>query len=171
MISTSLVLLTVVFIAPIFEYLPYCILGGIVAIAALDLIEYEELQNLFYTSKREFLLWVVTFVSTLLLGVINGIVVAVIFSILLVVYRSSYPNIAILGRIPDTTLYRDVHRFPDALVIPGNIQISPFLLLFLTWPFAPTGVEIVRFESSLYYANVEYLRAWLHKQHLDAPYR
>jgi len=79
-----------------------------------------------------------TFVATLVLGIEEGILVGIATSLLLVIYQSSRPHTAITGRLPGTSVYRNVDRHPDALVT--------------------AAVVVYRLDASLYFANAPFFR-------------
>jgi len=137
-VAAVLILIVILFFTSVFYYLPYVVLGCIVIMAVLPLIEYQEFLKLWKLKRREAVLWIITVLATLLFGTINGIVIAVIFSMALVIYSSSHPNIDILGRLPGSTNYRNVNRFPQALVIPTMV--------------------VLRLDAALYFANVGFLK-------------
>lgn len=137
-ITASLVGLTLIFLTPLFYNLPTAALGAIIIVAVLKLFEYQEAKHLWKTHKGDFAMMLLTFIITLLLGIEEGILAGVVFSILLVMYRSAQPHMVVLGQLPDTRFYRNVERFPDA------IQLSDCL--------------IARFDSQLFFANAAYFR-------------
>ena len=80
----------------------------------------------------------VTFLSTLIFGVQVGILTGVVLSLGLVIHRSVYPHLAELGKLPDTNYYRNLARFPEAMERKDAL--------------------IFRFDSELYFANINYFR-------------
>jgi MFS superfamily sulfate permease-like transporter len=81
----------------------------------------------------------VAFAAVLLLGILKGVIVAVLVSMLLLIRRAAHPHVAFLGKIPGTRIYSDVERHPDNEATPG--------------------VLVFRVEASLLYFNVEHVRA------------
>ena len=133
-----MVVLVVVALTPLFEKLPSATLGAIVVVAVAKLFDVVEIRHVRRLKTADFVTLVVAFVATLALGVELGIGVAVLASVVVVAVRMMTPHTAELGRLPGTTLYRNVTRFPDAERIPG--------------------VAIIRFDVSLSYLNVEFLK-------------
>ena len=76
--------------------------------------------------------------ATLGLGITTGLALGVAASLLLFVVRTTRPHVAVLGRLPGTTVYRNLRRFPDAEPIPGLV--------------------LLRFDAQLYFANAAFLR-------------
>ncbi|MDX1637193.1 MAG: solute carrier family 26 protein [Balneolaceae bacterium] len=146
LVSAGMVTLTVLFLTPLIHYLPYAVLGAIIVTAVPGLVEIGEARFLWQVRKRDFTLMLVTFVSTLALGILEGIGVGVLISLGIVIHRSSYPNIVMLGRLPNTDQYRDLERHPEGLT--------------------QTNTIIVRIDASLYFANIPYMKEKL--QQLEA---
>ena len=143
-ISSALIAITVVFLAPLFtDYpLPKAVLAAIIVMSVLGLFKYKEMKILFEQDKKEFLILLVTFVITLLLGVQQGLLVGVSVSLILVIYNSSTPHMTELGKIDGEDLYRNIHRFE-------SISVRKDLLVF-------------RFDAPLYFANKDYFKTRLY---------
>ncbi|HEX9659980.1 MAG TPA: SulP family inorganic anion transporter, partial [Rhodothermales bacterium] len=136
--SAVVVAVTLIFLTPLFVYLPNAALAAIIVVAVTGLINTDELKFLWRTDRLDFYLMIVTFFATLVLGVEEGILVGISASLLLVIYQSSRPHTAITGRLPGTSVYRNVERHPDALVT--------------------AAVVVYRLDASLYFANAPVFR-------------
>lgn len=147
-ISATLVALTVLFLTPLIYYLPQTVLAAIIITAVPGLVEFGEAKFLWEVRKREFLLMMITFVATLALGILEGIGIGVLISLGIVIHRSSYPNIVMLGRLPDTNQYRDLERHPEGLT--------------------QTNTIIVRIDASLYFANIPYMKEKLEELEIES---
>jgi SulP family sulfate permease len=148
LISAILVLLTVLLLTPLIYYLPQTVLAAIIITAVPSLVEIGEAKFLWKVRKREFLLMIVTFVATLALGILEGIGIGVLISLGIVIHRSSYPNIVMLGRLPNTEHYRDLERHPEGLT--------------------QTHTIIVRIDASLYFANIPYMKEKLEELEIES---
>lgn len=148
LISAALVLLTVLFLTPLIYYLPQSALAAIIITAVPGLVEIGEAQFLWRVRQRDFLLMMTTFIATVGLGILEGIGVGVLISLGIVIYRSSYPNIVMLGRLPDTEHYRDLERHPEGLT--------------------QTNTIIVRIDASLYFANIPYFKEKLEELEIES---
>lgn len=137
-ITALIVLLTLLFFTPLFYYLPKAVLAAIILISAVGLFDYKEGWYLWKTHRRDFRLMLITFSLTLLLGIELGVLVGVILSVLTVLYKSSRPHLAVLGKVPNTTYYRNIKRFPD-------IKRNPEML-------------IVRFDNQLFFGNATFFK-------------
>jgi high affinity sulfate transporter 1 len=111
--------LTLVFLTPLFRGMPHPALAAIVIAAMLHLTKPEYLRDLFTRSRLEFALAAMVTAAELTLGVPHGIVLGVVLSLLMLIYRTSHPQGAALGQLPGTEAYRDVQRHPEAITFPG----------------------------------------------------
>lgn len=142
LITAGVVLLVIVALTPLFTQLPSATLGAIVVVAVAKLFDFAEITHIKAVKSADFVTLVVAFLATLALGVELGIGVAVVASIIVVAVRMMTPHTAELGRLPGSTQYRNVDRFAEAERIPG--------------------VEIIRFDVSLSYLNVEFVKRRVH---------
>lgn len=147
-VSALLVTLTVLFLTPLIYYLPKTVLAAIILTAVPGLIDWGEVKFLWRIRRRELALLALTFLSTLAFGILEGIGIGVILSLIIVIYNSSYPNIVMLGRVPETDKYRDLERYPDAKTQSNTI--------------------IVRIDSTLYFANIEYMKKKLEELEIES---
>lgn len=128
-LSAVVIGLTLLFLTPLFYYLPNAILASVIMVAVFGLIDYKEAIHLWKSDKRDFAMLFVTFIGTLILGIEEGILVGVVLSLAMVIYRSAYPHVARLGRVPGTNKYLNVNRFNeletrrDVLVVRLDAQL------------------------------------------------
>jgi high affinity sulfate transporter 1 len=111
--------LTLVLLTPLFRGMPHPALAAIVIAAMLHLSKPEYLRDLFARSRLEFAVAAIVIAAELTLGVPHGIVLGVALSLLMLIYRTSHPQGAVLGQLPGTEAYRDVRRHPEATTFPG----------------------------------------------------
>jgi MFS superfamily sulfate permease-like transporter len=111
--------LTLVFLTPLFRGMPHPALAAIVIAAMLHLSRADYLLDLFARSRWEFVLAATVIAGELALGVPHGIALGVALSLLMLIYRTSHPQGAVLGQLPGTEAYRDVRRHPEAITFPG----------------------------------------------------
>ncbi len=149
MVSALVVGLTLLFLTPLFYYLPNAVLAAIIMVAVFGLIDFEYPVQLFKNRRDEFFLLIATFSTTLTVGIKEGILLGVLVSLLLLVYRTSRPHMAFLGRIRNTNYFKNIIRFPE-----DTETFKEFL--------------IVRFDAQLYFGNKENFRKELLKQ-LEDP--
>jgi sulfate permease, SulP family len=118
-VAAGLCLLTLVLLTPLFRDMPHPALAAIVIAAMLHLSKPNYLRELFARSGWEFVVATVVIAGELTLGVLHGIALGVVLALLLLIYRTSHPHGAVVGQLPGTEAYRDIHRHPDALTFPG----------------------------------------------------
>ena len=143
-ISSLIVGITLLFLTPLFYYLPKAVLGAIIIVAVLSLIDFTYPKRLYKNRKDEFFLLISTFIITLTIGIKEGILLGVLISLLLLVYRTSHPHIAILGKIENTPYFKNRQRFKE------YTQIDPEVL-------------IIRFDAQLFFGNKDYFKLELYK--------
>jgi SulP family sulfate permease len=111
LISAGIVGLTLLFLTPLFYYLPNAVLAAIIMVAVFGLIDVSYPISLYKTRKDEFVLLLLTFITTLTVGITAGILTGVLVSLLILLYRISVPHIAIIARIKNTNSFKEVNRF------------------------------------------------------------
>lgn len=114
LLSALLVGLTLLFLTPLFYYLPNSVLAAIIMVAVFGLIDFKYPLHLFYKRKDEFFLLIGTFIITTTVGIKEGIILGVLFSLLIMVYRISIPHIAVIARISGTDYYKNTERFNES---------------------------------------------------------
>ncbi len=147
-ITAALIAVTVLLLTPLLYFLPKATLAAIIVVAVANLIDVKTLRDAWIYNKADAASLIVTFFAVLFLGVEIGIVVGAALSIVLYLYRTSKPHMAVVGRVGETEHYRNVLRH--------EVQTDPKVLL-------------VRVDESLYFANTAYLEDQLLAQIADKP--
>lgn len=131
-----IVLVTLLFLTPLLYHLPQAVLAAVIMMAVIGLINFKAIRHAWHTHKHDGIASVVTFVATLAFAphLDNGIMVGAGLAIILYLYRTMSPRVAILGRYSDGTLR-------DAKV--NNLPVSEYIIA-------------IRYDGSLYFANVPY---------------
>ncbi|ADU29586.1 SulP family inorganic anion transporter [Evansella cellulosilytica] len=137
MITAILIMLTLLFFTEVFYYLPHAVLAAIIMVAVYSLIDIKEAKHLFKIKKADGWTWITTFIATLTIGIEQGIIVGVVFSLVVFIWRSAYPHVAELGFLKEEKVFRNIKRYPNAEVDPE--------------------VLIIRVDASLYFANMSFL--------------
>jgi high affinity sulfate transporter 1 len=119
LVASVFCFLTLVFLTPLFRGMPYPALAAIVIAAMLHLSKPEYLRDLLARSRWEFVLAAIVIAGELALGVPHGIALGVALSLLMLIYRTTHPQGAVLGQLPGTEAYRDIRRHPEAVTFPG----------------------------------------------------
>jgi high affinity sulfate transporter 1 len=132
------------FLTGLFRTLPDAILAAVVLVAVTGLIDLRELHHLWRVSKLDFAAAAVALAGVLFMGILDGVIIAVLATVIMLLARSSRPHVAFLGRIPGTNRFSDLARHPDNEPIPG-------ILAF-------------RVQSSLLYFNVDHILEVVRRQ-------
>ena len=140
-ITSSVIIATLLFLTPIFYFLPMPILAAIIIISALNLIDISEFKSLFETKRSEGFIAVFTAICTLLIGIQEGILLGVVASMLNILYKYSRPNVAELGILPGTRLFKNLDRNPEAQTIDSVI--------------------VLRVDASFSFINAEFFRDFI----------
>lgn len=143
-ISAALIILTLLFLTPLFYYLPNAILASVIMVAVFGLIDFKEAKYLWKSDRSDFWMMLATFAGTLVLGIEEGILIGVVLSLGMLIFRTTTPHMAVLGKIPGKPDYRNIKRFDD-------LEQSEEVL-------------IVRFDARLYFANVNFFKESIEKE-------
>jgi high affinity sulfate transporter 1 len=111
--------LTLIFLTPLFRTMPQPALAAIVIAAMLHLTKPSYLRELFDRSRWSFANMLIVIAGELTLGVLQGIALGVVLSLLTLIYLASHPKGAELGQLPGTEAYRSAQRHPEAVKFPG----------------------------------------------------
>jgi len=106
--------------------LPQAILGAIVLMAVKGLIDIKEIRHLWRVSRFDLYVAVVALAGVLVLGILKGVLLAALVSILMLLRRGSRPYLAFLGRIPGTDRFSDMARHPDNESVPGLLAFQVY---------------------------------------------
>lgn len=137
-VSVIMVIITLFFLTPVLYYLPKTILAAIIIVAVFNLIQVKEAKRLWKVSKLDFWLMIATFIATLFLSIEYGILVGVALSLIVLIFRTSRPYVAELGKVPDSNFYRNRKRYEEVII--------------------EDDVLVFRFDAQLFYANSGYFR-------------
>jgi SulP family sulfate permease len=133
--------LTLLFLTPLFYYLPVPALAAIIIVAGLGLIDVKELQSLFRARRRDGTIALFTAGAILFIGLQEGILLGIGASVVAVLFRISRPNVAELGHVPGTRLFRDLERFEQAVRLKD--------------------IMVLRVDASFSFANAEYFKDFI----------
>jgi SulP family sulfate permease len=139
--AAAVIVLTLLFLTPLFYYLPMPVLAAIIMVAGFSLIDMGELRELFEARRRDGAIALFTAVCVLFIGIQEGILLGIAASVVAVLYRISRPNVAELGHVPGTRLFRDLERFGQAVRIKD--------------------VMVLRVDASFSFANAEYFKDFI----------
>jgi high affinity sulfate transporter 1 len=142
-VAAALVLAMVLFIPGLVQNMPQSALAAIIIAASISLFDVPELRRLWSVRKSEFVLAMASILGVALVGVLEGIVIAVVISIFQLFERAWRPYAAVLGKPDDVAGYHDITRYPSANQLPGLL--------------------IIRWDAPLIFANANIFRKKLRK--------
>ena len=119
LVNAGLVIMTLLFLLPLFYKLPQAALAAIVIQAMSGLLDFKYLRRLFHIDRGEFAYAMIALLGVLMLGILQGVALGVVLSLVVLIRRVSRPATAILGSLPGTKAYRDVNVHPEAEPVPG----------------------------------------------------
>ncbi|MFZ0196072.1 MAG: SulP family inorganic anion transporter, partial [Pseudolabrys sp.] len=122
--STTLAL-CLLFLTGLLENLPKAVLAAVVLTAILGLFDFRGLLYMWRVSRMDFYAAAIAIMGVLLLGILQGILLAALISILLLLARASRPHVALLGRVPGTNSYSDLARHPENEPLGSVIACRP----------------------------------------------
>jgi sulfate permease, SulP family len=131
-VSAITVLVMLLFVTPVLRFLPSAVLSAIIIVAVSRLIDISGAKQLWQTDKRDFATMLAAFCSTLLLGVLLGVVVAIAFAVVLFIAFTTQPKVEELGRLEGTVIYRHI----------GMMGVTKV-----------PDVKLLRFLAPLFFAN------------------
>ncbi|CAN1129073.1 Sulfate transporter 3.1 [Linum perenne] len=142
------VMMTLLFLTPLFHYTPMVVLSAIIMAAMLGLIDYEAAFHLWKVDKYDFAVCLGAYIGVVFGSVEIGLVIAVAISLVRLLLFLARPKTSLLGNIPNSTIYRSMDQYPNADAVPG--------------------VLILQIEAPIYFANANYLRErisrWIYEE-------
>jgi sulfate transporter 3 len=132
------VMITLLFLTPLFYYTPLVVLSAIILSALLGLIDYPAAIHLWQVDKVDFCVCIGAYLGVVFGSIETGLVVAVSISVLRVLLFIARPRTTVLGNIPNSMVYRRMDQYAAAQTVPG--------------------VLVLRVDAPIYFANASYLR-------------
>lgn len=136
LITVAVTGLAALFLMPLFHHLPQAVLAAVIIIAVTGLMDFAMPRRLWRYNKADAAALILTFVAVLAVGIEKGILIGVAATIILHLWRTSRPHMAVVGRVPNTEHFRNVQRH--------EVQTLPHVLL-------------LRIDESLYFANTKHI--------------
>ncbi|XP_028754255.1 high affinity sulfate transporter 2-like [Neltuma alba] len=137
-VMAIVVLLTLVFITPLFKYTPNAVLASIIIAAVVGLVDIDAVVLLWKIDKFDFLACVGAFFGVIFKNVEIGLLIAVAISFAKILLQVTRPRTVVLGKLPGTKVYRNIYQYPHATQIPGML--------------------IIRVDSAIYFSNSNYIK-------------
>src|SRR5580765_2531119 len=124
-IAAGIILVVVVFFSHLLAALPQPVLAAVVLVAVAGLFNVSSLKHLWRSDRPEFIVAMAAIVGVLGQGLLRGVMIGAIISLVLLIRRASRPHVAFLGRIPGTRWFSDRERHSDNELIPGVLIFRP----------------------------------------------
>jgi sulfate permease, SulP family len=124
-VASAMLALCLGFFTGVLENLPKAVLAAIVFTAVYRLIDFQAMRRMWCISRMDFYASVIALGAVLLLGILQGILLAALASILMLLARASAPHVAFLGRVPGANTFSDLARHPENETLPNVIAFRP----------------------------------------------
>ncbi len=133
LVAAVAILITAVYLTGLFYNLPEATLGAIVIHAVWHNISFSKISQYRSITTLDYATAIVAMIGVLLLGLLAGLILAALLGLIVLLFGTKHRNTSVLGRVPETSIYRSVDHYPDAETYPGLL--------------------IVRFDGALFFAN------------------
>ncbi|KAH6808922.1 sulfate transporter 3 [Perilla frutescens var. frutescens] len=137
-VMATAVMITLLFLTPLFHYTPLVVLSAIIMAAMISLIDYEAAIHLWGIDKFDFIVCISAYIGVVFGSVETGLVIAVAISLLRVLLFVARPRTSVMGNIPNSIAYRSIEQYPNANYVPG--------------------ILVLNISAPVYFANANYLR-------------
>ena len=124
-IAAGLILMVVLYFSHLLSALPQPVLAAVVLVAVSGLFKLETLRQLWRGDRPEFVVAMAALIGVLGSGLLRGVMIGAIISLVQLLRRASRPHVALLGRIPGTNRFSDRERNPDNEATPGVLVFRP----------------------------------------------
>ncbi|XWS34495.1 hypothetical protein CRYUN_Cryun21dG0043200 [Craigia yunnanensis] len=118
------VMVTLLFLMPLFQYTPNVVLGAIIVFAVVGLIDISAAYQIWKIDKFDFIVMMCAFFGVIFISVQDGLAIAVGISIFKILLQITRPKTVMLGNIPGTDIFRDLHHYKESMKIPGFLILS-----------------------------------------------
>jgi high affinity sulfate transporter 1 len=123
--SAIFILIVILFLSEQLSALPQPVLAAVVLMAVVGLFQADALRHLWQASRPDFVVAMASLIGVLGSGLLRGVMIGAIISLVQLMHRTSHPHVAVLGRIPGTRRFSDIDRHPDNEPIPGALIVRP----------------------------------------------
>ena len=138
LISGMIVGFTLLFLTPVFYYLPQAVVAAIIMVAVYGLLDFYIPKHLLKYSKKELIILNITLIITATVGIREGVLIGVVLSLVVLIYATTKPHVAVLANVPGTHFYRNIERF-------RTLKEKDEILIY-------------RFDAQLFFANTYYFK-------------
>ncbi|MBL8745019.1 MAG: SulP family inorganic anion transporter [Phycisphaerae bacterium] len=124
-IAAGIVLIVTIYLSQLLRSLPQPVLAAVVLVAVTGLFKLSTLRHLRHTNRTEYIVAIAALAGVLCSGLLRGVLIGAVISLVLLIRRASRPHVALLGRIPGSNRFSDHDRHPDNELIPGVLIFRP----------------------------------------------
>jgi SulP family sulfate permease len=139
-VSAFCIIITLLFLTPLFYYLPLAVLGAVVIMSVLSMMDPRQLLRCWRINRPDAFSWLATFCAVLVFDIEIGICVGILLSIVLLLHRASRPHLAVVGRVIGSSHFRNVTRHD---VVTHSSMLA------------------IRVDESIYFSNVQYIEDFI----------
>lgn len=131
-VASFTIAICLLFFTDLLKNLPTVVLAGVVIVAIKGLVKIDEFKRMWRVNKQDFLIAICAFLSVLMFGILDGVIIGALVSLILIIKIVSTPNVAFLGKIPGTNAFSNLERHPDNEIIPNTLifRVESPLLYF-----------------------------------------
>lgn len=137
-VAALLTIVVALFLTSLFYNLPEATLGAVVIVAVSGMMKVSEMKRLYNLRKWDFAFALTALFGVLIFDVLPGLLIAVLLSLLALIFRASSPKVSLLGRKPHTMLFGDVRKHPNLITTPGLL--------------------VIRVDENIFFANAESIK-------------
>jgi SulP family sulfate permease len=134
-IAAGVIILVVLYFTGFFYYLAEPVIAALIVVAVFKMVDIPGLARIGHINRTEIYIALITFGGVLIFGILAGVLIGAALSLIEILYRFTFPHMAVIGRIPGTNVFGDIDRHPENEAIPG--------------------VFIYRIDAPLIFANAE----------------
>lgn len=151
-VASFTIAICLLFFTDLLKNLPNVILAGVVIVAIKGLVKIDEFKRMWKVNKQDFLIAICAFLSVLIFGILDGIIIGAVVSLILIIKVVSTPNVAFLGKIPGTNGFSNIERHPDNEIIPNTLIFrveSPLLYFNVNTVYRTVSNKLAEQDSDL----------------------
>ena len=137
LVTAACTLIVMVFLSRVIALMPLCVLAAVVIVTTAPLLSPVDFKAIYHVRRKEFYWSLIALAGVVVLGTLQGILVAVVISVLMIMYQANHPPVYLMGRKKGTNIYRNLELHPQDEVIPGLLIVrTEGMLTFASMPRA-----------------------------------
>ena len=151
-VASGSIAICLLFLTGLLKNLPTVILAAIVLVAIKGLVDIKEMKRLYKVNRFDLAIALTALITVIIFGILQGVLIAALFSLTLIIRNVSSPHVAFLGRIPGTNRYTDIKRHPDNELLPGALLFrveSPVVYFNVATIYNTVWAKVLTMGSSI----------------------